>query len=274
MSRRSRTLTFPIDAGTLTLRRDPDAARAWLLEIHGTRQSFVDLDDPTRLVFAYMRRIAHVVDAAAPAGEPINTVHLGGGGLTLPRYVAATRPGSRQRVFEIDAALTEHVRRELPLPAGAHIRIRDVDALEGLRSLRADSADVVISDVFASGRTPAHLVSVELAAEAARVVGSGGVAVLNVVDAGPLDEARQQVANVQACFRHTAAFIEAPTLNRGRSGNVIIVGGHRRLPVGELARRLAADPRPARVVTGANLHAFRGGYAARDLAAALASRRL
>ena len=274
MSRRSKSQTFPIDAGAMTLTRDPDAARAWLIEIAGTRQSFVDLDEPTRLVFAYMQRIAHVVDCVRPAGQPVSAIHLGGGGLTLPRYIAATRPGSRQRVFEIDAALIEHVRRELPLPQGARIRVRPVDALDGLRSVSENSADLVIADVFASGRTPAHLVSVELFSEAARVLRPEGVAVLNVVDAGPLDVARQQVANLQACFRSTAAFAEGSTLSRGRSGNVVLAGSRRPLPVTELTRRLAADPRPARLLTGAALGAFRGGYAARDLAAARANRRV
>ena len=273
MSRRSKSQTFAIEAGTMTLRRDPDLPRAWLVEIHGTRQSFVDLDDPTRLVFAYMRRIGHLIDCVAAAGQPVSAVHLGGGGLTLPRYIAVTRPGSRQRVFEVDAALIEHVRRELPLPQGARIRVRACDALDGLRSASDDSADLVIADVFASGRTPAHLVSVELFSEAARVLRSDGATLINVVDAGPLDVARQQVANMQESFRHTAAFIEGPTLSRGRSGNVVIAGSRRPLPVTELARRMAADSRAARVISGAALQAFRGGYVARGLAAAASARR-
>ena len=81
----------------------------------GAPQSHVDLDDPRYLEFEYMRRLGHLVDLAAPAGEPLRVLHLGGGGLTLARYVAATRPGSEQLAVEADAALVELVRRRLPL---------------------------------------------------------------------------------------------------------------------------------------------------------------
>ena len=56
------------------------------------RHAYVDLADPTYLEFAYMRLLGDVVDAVAPHGEPIDAVHLGGGGFTIPRYLATTRP--------------------------------------------------------------------------------------------------------------------------------------------------------------------------------------
>ena len=61
--------------------------------VDGTPQSHVDLDDPTHLAFEYVRRIGHAVDLL-PEG-PVTALHLGAGALTLPRYVEATRPGSR-----------------------------------------------------------------------------------------------------------------------------------------------------------------------------------
>ncbi|WP_203230761.1 spermidine synthase, partial [Agromyces humi] len=72
------------------------------LLVDGTAQSHVDPADPTRLFFEYVRRLGHVLDAVAPEGEPIRVLHLGGGAMTLPRYVAATRPGSHQLVVELD----------------------------------------------------------------------------------------------------------------------------------------------------------------------------
>ena len=63
--------------------------------------------DPGYLEFEYVRRIGHVADLAFPPGEPLRVLHLGGGALTLPRYLAHTRPGSRQLVAELDDALTE-----------------------------------------------------------------------------------------------------------------------------------------------------------------------
>src|ERR1700683_241581 len=89
---------------------DLDRPRAWMLLVDGTPQSHVDLDDPQYLEFEYMRRIGHLLDLAAPDGEPLRVLHLGAGGLTLARYVAATRPGSGQLAVEIDAELGDLIR--------------------------------------------------------------------------------------------------------------------------------------------------------------------
>src|SRR5215471_12855598 len=107
----------------------PDLSRtdSWLLFIDGIPQSQVDLDDPGYLEFEYVRRIGHVADLAFPAGDPLRALHLGGGALTLPRYLEHTRPGSRQLVAELDDALTRLVRERLPLPAGHRIRVRAAD---------------------------------------------------------------------------------------------------------------------------------------------------
>ena len=104
-----------VDSGLAELVADPDRPRAWTLRVNGTPQSHVDLDDPEYLSFEYMRRLGHLADLAAPAGQPLRVLHLGGGGLTLARYVAATRPGSWQLAAESDAALVDLVRRWLPL---------------------------------------------------------------------------------------------------------------------------------------------------------------
>ena len=83
-----------VDSGVAELAGDPDRPRAWTLLVDGIPQSHVDLDDPQYLEFGYMRRLGHLIDLAAPAGEPVRVLHLGGGGLTLARYVAAIYPAS------------------------------------------------------------------------------------------------------------------------------------------------------------------------------------
>ncbi len=125
----------------------PDMSRtaSWLLFLDGIPQSQVDLEDPGYLEFEYMRRIGHVADLAFPPGEPLRALHLGGGAMTLPRYIAHTRPGSAQLVAELDAELTELVRRHLPLPgrrgaAGANGSdvpgARDARGVRGTRETR------------------------------------------------------------------------------------------------------------------------------------------
>jgi len=202
--------------------------------------------------------MGHVLDLAAEPGAAVDAVHLGGGALTLPRYVAVTRPGSRQRVVEFDQALTDLVREHLPLPRGARIRVRADDARVGLAALHADSADVVICDVFAGARTPGHLTSVEFAADVRRVLRPGGVYAANVADGPPLAFARGQLATLQSVFRHVCVLAEPGTMRGRRFGNLVAVASDVELPIDDYVRRCARDPMPARVVHGADLQRFVG----------------
>jgi spermidine synthase len=146
-----------------------------------------------------MRRFGHLIDLAAPAGMPLRVLHLGGGGLTLARYVAATRPGSNQLAVESDAAVAELVRRRLPLDqpldqptdqlldrpgrpragTGA-VAVQVADARAVLEQVPAGSFDVVIADVFTGNQTPAHLTSVEFTAAAARALAPPGIYAANI----------------------------------------------------------------------------------------------
>jgi SAM-dependent methyltransferase len=247
-----------VAGGTAELLADADRDGSWMLLVDGTPQSHVDLDDPAHLEFEYVRRMGHVLDLAAEPGAPLDVVHLGGGALTLPRYVAVTRPGSRQRVVEIDQPLTDLVRAHLPLPRGARIRVRGDDARTGLSALHTASADVVVCDVFAGARTPAHLTSAEFAAEARRVLRPGGVYTGNVADGPPLRFARAQVATLRSVFRHVCLLAEPGILRGRRFGNLVAVASDAELPVAGFIRRCAKDPMPARVVEGDALDRFTG----------------
>jgi spermidine synthase len=238
---------------------DIDRTDAWLLFVDGVPQSGVDLADPAYLEFEYIRRIGHVIDLAFPPGAPVHALHLGGGALTLPRYIAHTRPGSRQLVAEVDDALTDLVRARLPLPSGHRIRVRAADAREVVESVRAGSYDVVIADVFAGAVTPPRLTTVEFAAATARALRPGGVYAVNVAAGPPLDSARSAVATVRRAYDQTCMIAEASVLKGRRRGNLVIVGSDQPLPEAALLRAAASDPFPARVVTGEELRRFVSG---------------
>ena len=246
------------------LLRDADRRAAWMLLIDGVPQSHVDLDDPGYLDFEYVRRIGHVIDEAAPAGQPLRVLHLGAGALTLARYVASTRPGSPQLAVEVDAALVDLIRLRLP-PRNPRLRVRVGDARTELERLRPGSFDLVIADVFAGGRTPAHLTSAEFWAAARRVVhgtSSGsrdGVVAANVADGAPLAHTRAQVATARAVFPHACLIADAAVLRGRRFGNLVLVASPEPLPVDALTRRTAGDPMPGRVVYGTDLVRFTAG---------------
>ncbi|MEU4151268.1 spermidine synthase [Streptomyces sp. NPDC026659] len=260
-----------VDGGLAELIPDPDRSRAWTLLVDGAPQSHVDLDDPAHLTFEYQRRIGHVIDLAAPPGKPLRAVHLGGGALTLARYVAATRPRATQQVVERDAALVQLVRRELPLDPNSRIRVRSADAREGLAKVPDGWADLIVADVFSGARTPAHLTSTEFLDEARRALSPSGLYVANLADGPPLTHLRGQIATAAARFAELAVIADAAVLRGKRFGNAILVASDLPLPVAELTRRAASDPHPGRVEHGRALLDFTGGAAPVTDSAAVAS---
>lgn len=153
----------------------------------------------------------------------MHAVHLGGGALTLARYVAATRPRSTQQVVERDAALVQLVRQKLPLEPNARIRVRAVDARDGLAKVADGWADIVIADVFSGARTPAHLTSTEFLDEVRRALRPGGHYAANLADGPPLAHLRGQIATAAARFPELA-LVADPTVLRGkRFGNAVLV---------------------------------------------------
>ncbi|MFC9280053.1 spermidine synthase [Streptomyces collinus] len=261
----------PVDGGLAQLIPDPDRPRGWTLLIDGAPQSHVDLDDPAHLSFEYQRRLGHVIDLVAPPGKPVHAVHLGGGALTLARYVAATRPRSTQQVVERDAALVQLVRRVTPLDPNARIRVRSADAREGLAKVPDGWADLVIADVFSGARTPAHLTSTEFLDEVRRALKPSGVYAANLADGPPLAHLRGQIATAAARFPELALIADPAVLRGKRFGNAVLAACDLPLPLPELTRRAASDPHPARVEHGRRLTDFTGGAAPVTDAAAVAS---
>ncbi len=235
---------------------------AYTLTVDGTPQSHVNLDDPTQLFFEYVQRMGHVIDQLGMPGEPITAVHLGAGALTLPRYVEATRPGSRQQVIELESALVDLVREELPWSSRASIRVRHGDARVVLAKLPvglSGTVDLLVVDVFAGSRTPAHVTSLEFYTLAAGLLAPRGILVANIADGPGLVFARGQAATLSSVLPTVAALAETQVLKGRRFGNIVLVGSGSPLPFDWMPRLLAAGPHPAKLVAGDELREFIAG---------------
>ncbi len=242
--------------GTAELLADADRPGGWLLTVDDVPQSYVDLDDPTHLDFEYVRRMAEIVDAIEPAGGALHAVHIGGGGCTLPRYLAATRPGSRQLVVEADGPLAELVREQLALRSVPKLRVRIGDGYTEIGTLRADSVDLLVVDAFERAVMPGGMASAEFVAQAGRALRDSGVYLLNVAadPAGVLS--RRIVAGVLAGFPHRL-LVADPTVLRGRRpGNLVVAASRAPLPVDAVAGRIARAPFPVRLLAGADLDRY------------------
>lgn len=253
--------SYPIDAGELELLPDADVEDRWLLRIDGTPQSYVDLADPTYLEFDYVRQLASTIDALCPPG-PLRAVHLGGGGATLPRWVDATRPGSRQLVLERDAALVEIVRQQLGLPKAPAIRVRVGDARASLADLRPGLAELVVHDIFAGGSTPAHVTSTTFWTLVRRALAPSGLVLANLADGRGLAFARAQVSTLAAVFGHVLVAGPPGVLASRRFGNLILIASAGPLDASTVRAGLAAEPLPVRVLDADATVRFAAGAAA------------
>ncbi|MGV8909672.1 MAG: spermidine synthase [Propionicimonas sp.] len=241
----------------------PDDRRAFMVMHGATEQSWVDPTNPLRLEFEYVQRIAEVLEEtilARPVNERMRVIHVGGGGLTLPRFVEAKRPHTAQVVMEPDAELTAAVREKLPLPRNSGIKVRPVDGRTGVLALPSGCADTVIIDAFAGASVPPELATVEFFTEVARTLRPGGQAVMNLTDSAPFAWARRCLAGIVASFDQVAVSAEVPVWKGRRFGNLVAVGGTD-LPVAAFERRLQRAGFPYRLVAGRELARWLGGAA-------------
>ena len=227
-----------------------------LLRLDGADCSHVDLRDPAHLEFAYVRRLGDVADVVAPPSRPVVALHLGGGGFTLPRYVAHTRPGSRQTVAEIDPVLVDLARTHLGLVTGRELKVRVADAALILERRSSASADLLVLDCFRGTEVPAHLVTPEAIAHARRVLRPGGLFAANVIDVPPLPVARALARVLADRFEHVAVIAARKVLRGRQGGNVVLVAAERGLPARELATRALRGAAPELVLTGPDADAF------------------
>ncbi|MFC5381155.1 fused MFS/spermidine synthase [Aquipuribacter nitratireducens] len=221
---------WPVAGGTASLVNDPAGGPGWLLAVDDVPQSHVDLVDPTVLVFEYVRWVGALVDALAPSGAPVHSVHVGAGAGTLARYVAAVRPGSRQVVLDPDGPLLDVVRDQLGLRSGPHLKVRAVDGRDGLAALRPGGYGLVVRDAFADAQVPHRLRTRQWVEAVARVLSPDGVVVHNLMDVGALTTARAEVATVRSLLPHVVAVVEPSVLRGRRTGNVLLVASAVPLP--------------------------------------------
>src|SRR4051812_34469404 len=79
---RGSPVTVEAAGGTVEILPDPARASGRIVLIGGLESAYVDLRDPTNLRFDYVHRMAAALDALVPRGDPVDIVHLGGGGFT------------------------------------------------------------------------------------------------------------------------------------------------------------------------------------------------
>jgi spermidine synthase len=199
--------------------QDPNGRVLWLDTV---MHSHVDLSDPTHLAFRSTRMLASAIESETDG--PIHVVHVGGGGLTLPRWVEAARPGSTGLVLELDPGLIQLARDELGYVDDPNVEIRTGDARTALDDLEPGSAEVVVGDAFGGLAVPWHLTTIEVLEQVETILTPDGIYAMNLIDHGQMAFARAEMATLGEVFDHVAAV--TPTGGFETGGNLILIASN------------------------------------------------
>ncbi len=201
------------------------------LLLDGEYNSFVDLTSPADLgTFRYTRWIAEEISAMASPTAALRAVFVGGGGFTLPRWLAATRPGSRSNVLEVDGRLVDFDRRHLGLHTSPALRATVGDARLTMRREPSGSADIVVGDAFSGVTVPWQLMTVEWLREVQRVLTPDGIYALNMIDLRPLSLLRAECATLLQVFKNLRMVTTAREDGRPSGDNAVLLATDGRLP--------------------------------------------
>lgn len=164
-----------------------DGTPVRLLNVNGTFQSVCYVPEDLRFELAceYHRAMASVIEGLR---RPVRVVVMGGGGYSLPKYLAAYVPTARTEVVEVDPKITELARERFFLDEclertgaerdGRLVLVND-DAWAHLRAA-AEPYDVIVNDAF-SGKCPLGPLTTDEGAHVVREhLAEGGVYLANV----------------------------------------------------------------------------------------------
>jgi spermidine synthase len=241
----------------LAVEADPDRPTGRTLVLDGLRHSYID-DDPTYLEFDYVQAMASVIDTAYADDGALDAYYLGAGALTLPRYVSATRPGSDNRVSEIDGGVVDAAVELLgdDFPDGTDVRVED--GRLAIDELEPDSLDLVVGDAFGGVSVAWHLATVEALDGLGAALGGDGVYLANIIDHGPLDFARAYVRTTAEVFNDVTLLAAPDVLESGGGGNLVIVASQGPLDVAAVLASIRERELRWSALTGAELDAWVG----------------
>jgi spermidine synthase len=234
---------------------DPPGSSGRLLMLDDVMHSHVDLQDPRQLKFSYATVTIAAVDTISPGDGAISVLQIGGGGFTMPRYLEATRPGSKIDVLELDQAVLDTARRELGLRTGPNLRVDVGDARLLVRKKLPRTYDFILGDAFASRSVPWHLTTREFLTTVRGLLRPGGAYIMNLIDSRELGFLKAEAATMLDVF---ASVTLLPVPN-----NFVLVGSDAPVDGRRVAERAARKGIRVAPKSGTELRRFAG--AARPL---------
>ena len=186
--------------------------------------SYVSLDDPKVLGYGYERVYAELTQLYAADHGELDTLFIGGGGYTFPKYVEAAYPHASVDVIEIDPAVTQAAYDHLNLAPDTRIRSFNFDARAFLMDWKDPKRyDVIYGDAFNDLSIPYHLTTVEFDQMIASRLKEDGIYLANVIDKFEGGEFMKAYMNsLKQVFPHVYLFAQGEAW-RGAGANTYVV---------------------------------------------------
>jgi ubiquinone/menaquinone biosynthesis C-methylase UbiE len=214
-----------------TIERLPEfPGRTYVLTLDGDPNSVVNLDNPAELDLRYPRWIADSLNARYPGKKPLDGVFVGGGAFSLPRWLNASRPGSKSTVLEIDGGTVELDEEKLGLRTSPDLEVKVGDARVTMLDVPSDSADVVVGDAFSGLTVPWHLTTAEWLQEVKRVLKPGGLYAMNLVDNTPLEFLKSEASTFLDAFTDVRMITPVDASGEPIEGNTVLLGSMKQMP--------------------------------------------
>lgn len=145
-------------------------------DVLGSDQSTLDLKDPSRVVFEYVR-LAGL--ATRLVKQPTSALVIGIGGGAFPRLLLQQHPKIIVDAVDIDPVVVEAARRFFLLPKTPRLQVHIEDGARYVAHARA-GYDLILLDAFSGTGIPPALSSAAFFADTRRVLADRGVVVMNV----------------------------------------------------------------------------------------------
>jgi spermidine synthase len=145
--------------------------------------SYTDLKNPSNLEYEYIRMYEEVLRWQAARRPSFNTMFIGGGGYTFPRFISAKYPAAAIDVVEIDPEVTRVAQRFLGISKQPRIHTVNMDARWFvMNSKEKGKYDFVFGDAFNDLSVPYHLTTLEFTKQLRSLMKPNGLFLVNLID--------------------------------------------------------------------------------------------
>jgi spermidine synthase len=145
--------------------------------------SYTDLSDPFYLEYEYIRIYEEMVRWQSKKRNSFETLFIGGGGYTFPRFIEAKYPKATIEVVEIDPEVSRVVHQYLGIPENTKIRSYNEDGRWFVMNKKEKGTyDFIFGDAFNDLSIPYHLTTKEFALQLKALLKPDGLLLANVID--------------------------------------------------------------------------------------------